>query len=207
MDDTIFWDSDLEKYRWQTIEFLDKVGNTGMVLNPNKVQFCQKNIKFAGFQILDSKVSLLQKYLNAIAKFPRPQNIFNIRSWFGLIHQVANYSKLCKYMEPFRPFLSFKVAFQWTPKLEEAFINSRKEIIKTIKEGVAIFNPALITCLVTDWCNTGMGYYMVQKMCKCQPVHLICCEEEWRIVLASSRFSSPAESRYAPVEGETLAIA
>ena len=33
-----------------------------------------------------------------------------------------------------------------------------------------------------------------------------CCETGWRLVFAGSRFTSPAESRYAPVEGEALAV-
>ena len=33
-----------------------------------------------------------------------------------------------------------------------------------------------------------------------------CCQTGWRIVLAGSRFLRPSESRYAAVEGESLAI-
>ena len=34
-----------------------------------------------------------------------------------------------------------------------------------------------------------------------------CCTDGWRIVLAGSRFLQPAEERYAPIEGEALAVA
>ncbi len=36
---------------------------------------------------------------------------------------------------------------------------------------------------------------------------MVCCGEGWKIVLVGSRFTHPAESRYAPVEGEALAVA
>ena len=207
VDDTIFWDTDLEKHWWRTIEFLDKVGNAGMVLNPDKFQFCQNEAEFAGFLISDSKVSPLRKYLDAIAEFPRPKNICDVRSWFGLINQVSNYGKLREFMEPFRPFLSPKRPFEWSPDLDEAFVNSRREIVEAIKEGVEIFDPSLATCLRTDWSTKGMGYYLVQKTCECQPIHPDCCTEGWRITLAGSRFNTPTEARYAPIEGEALAIA
>ena len=34
-----------------------------------------------------------------------------------------------------------------------------------------------------------------------------CCEDGWQITLAGSRFLTGAEQRYAPIEGEALAIA
>ena len=37
--------------------------------------------------------------------------------------------------------------------------------------------------------------------------HFLCCTEGWKVALVESRFTHPAESRYAPVEGEALAVA
>ena len=34
-----------------------------------------------------------------------------------------------------------------------------------------------------------------------------CCKEGWRLNLMGGRFTSPAESRYSPIEGEALAVA
>ena len=36
---------------------------------------------------------------------------------------------------------------------------------------------------------------------------LFCCREGWRIILVGSRFTHAAESRYAPIAGEALAVA
>ena len=47
---------------------------------------------------------------------------------------------------------------------------------------------------------------MLQKYCKCTPVSPTCCRIGWRLVLAGSRFLNDAESRYAPIEGEALAV-
>ena len=53
----------------------------------------------------------------------------------------------------------------------------------------------------------GLGYFLSQKHCDCKATSPGCCENGWRITLAGSRFNKPAETRYAPVEGEALAIA
>ena len=64
-----------------------------------------------------------------------------------------------------------------------------------------------ITCLATDWSKTGMGFCLLQKQCKCSQITPICCKDGWSLVFAGSRFTSGAESRYAPVEGEALGVA
>lgn len=48
---------------------------------------------------------------------------------------------------------------------------------------------------------------MFQKHCQCPSKEIFCCLEGWKITLVGSRFTHPAESRYAPVEGEALAVA
>ena len=42
---------------------------------------------------------------------------------------------------------------------------------------------------------------------QCTAITPICCYDGWDIVLAGGRFNVPAETRYAPIEGEALAIA
>ena len=94
VDNTIFFDSELEYHWWQTIDFLSKFGNAGIILNPKKFQLCQKSVDFAGFRISDKRIEPLPNYLDSIRNFPSPKSATDIRSWFGLINQVANYAKL-----------------------------------------------------------------------------------------------------------------
>ena len=48
--------------------------------------------------------------------------------------------------------------FQWTPKLNTLFENTKASIIEAIKEGVAIFDVGRTTCLRTDWSDKGIGF-------------------------------------------------
>ena len=57
-----------------------------------------------------------------------------------------------------------------------------------------------------DFCKTGIGYLLMQKKCSCSKISPYCCEGGWQAVLAGSRFTKDAETRYAPVEGEALAV-
>ena len=83
VDDTVFHDIDLEEHWWRTIDFLTTVGAAGVVLNPDKFQFAQRDVKFAGFKITEDRIKPLPKYIEAIRSFPTPTSTTDIRSWFG----------------------------------------------------------------------------------------------------------------------------
>ena len=177
------------------------------MLNPDKFQFAERNVDFAGLRISDFSIEPLPKYLDAIRDFPSPTSTADIRSWFGLVNQVTNYAQLRGIMEPFKPFLSPRCKFSWSPALEETFQLSREAIILVIRQGVEIFDMQKRTCLRPDWSCRGIGYFFLQQHCSCPSGIPDCCPGGWRITLAGSRFLSSAEQRYAAIEGEALAVA
>ena len=180
MDDTIHYDTDLQTHWWRTIDFLIRVGLAGIVPNAEKFHFARRIVDFAGFRISDETIEPSPKYVDAIRDFPTPTSTTNIRSWFGLVNQVANYAQLRDIMASFKPFLSPRCRFEWTSELERAFQSSKEYIIAEICHGVEIFDPTKRTC--------------IRPGC-------------WRITLAGSRFLTSAEQRYAPIEVEALAVA
>ena len=206
VDDTLFYDDNLASHWWRMIDFLSNVGSSGVVLNPDKLQFAKRTVNFAGFQISETNIVPLPKYIDAIQTFPVPNSTTDIRSWFGLINQASNYGQLRDVMTPFRKFLSHKQKFYWDDELNKAFENSKATIVDMIREGVRIFDAKKPTCLRPDWSSRGLGYFLMQKHCGCYPVVPDCCEDGWRITLAGSRFLSDTEKRYAAIEGEALAI-
>jgi len=99
-----------------------------------------REVDFAGFRVSESVIEPLPKYIEAIKLFPTPTSTTDIRSWFGLVNQVANYAQLRDAMATFRPYLSPKQKFAWTPDLDAAFQSSKNSIINAIKHGVKIFD-------------------------------------------------------------------
>ncbi len=85
-------------------------------------------------------------------------------------------------------------------------MESKRAIVSEIEEGVRIFDKSKPTCLATDWSKVGIRFWLFQKQCECQKTELFCCPTGWKITLVGSRFTHSAESRYAPVEGEALAV-
>ena len=206
VDDSLLWATDIGQCFTQVCEYLDLCGRNGVILNPAKFKFAVDEVDFAGFHITKNSVKPGDRFFKAISDFPTPKNLTDIRSWFGLVNQTSYAFSVADTMLPFRELLKPNNKFDWTADLDQAFQLSKKVIIGEIEKGVKIFDKAKPTCLATDWSKTGIGFWLFQKHCKCYGSKPFCCRMGWQITLVGSRFTHAAESRYAPIEGEALAV-
>ena len=206
VDDTLLWSDTIEESYFQAVQWLDICGRNGIILNPEKFIYSAPTVDFAGFTITMTDVRPCSRFLEAIHDFPQPRNITDIRSWFGLVNQVAYAFSMAERMQPFRRLLKSGERFEWTAELEDIFRESKDVIVQEIERGVRIFDKTKPTCLATDWSKDGIGFWLLQKHCRCTPVRPFCCTDGWKVTLVGSRFTHAAESRYAPIEGEALAV-
>ena len=207
VDDTALWADGVRDSFLHVARYLDLCARNGIVLNPDKFQFCQDVVLFAGLEVTPTNIRPSCKFLDAIRNFPAPRDISGARAWFGLVNQ-GNYAfSMTEEMAPFRHLLSPKTKFEWTKEMEEVFVKSKESIVNKIIEGVRLFDPSLPTCVATDFSGTGVGFFLLQKTCSCSSRLPTCCQTGWRLCLVGSRFLHDAETRYAPIEGEALAVA
>ena len=209
VDDTLLWDDNIEDAFWHTFEYLTICAENGIVFNKDKFVFALPTVEFAGFEITKTGYRPPARVLSAIENFPTPTNITDIRSWFGLVNQVAYAFAQARVMRPFRELLEHKSRklFFWDTTMDNIFSESKKEIVRQVEKGVLTFKRSIITCLSTDWSKAELGFTLTQKHCRCAgPATPNCGQGHWQLILAGSRFTREAESRYAPVEGEALAV-
>ncbi|XP_043197629.1 uncharacterized protein LOC122368069 [Amphibalanus amphitrite] len=206
IDDTLLWGDSIEEVFWRTVEWLDMCGRSGITLNSEKFVFAQKTAEFAGFEITPDTVRPSHAFLQSITEFPTPRNLTDVRAWFGVVNHVAYAFAMADAMLPFRELLK-PGKFTWTDELQALFDMSKRTIVEEVTKGVQIFETDRPTVLATDWSRTGIGFWLLQKYCTCAGRSPLCCAEGWKTTLVGSRFTSGAESRYAPVEGEALAVA
>ena len=206
IDDTLLYADTTEESFTQTAQYLELCGQNGIILNPKKFHFSKDEVEFAGFKISKTTIAPVPTFFKAIEGFPTPKNITDIRSWFGLVNQSAYTFSKCAVMEPFRELLKKGSQFKWSDALEKAFRAAKDEIRRNIEKGVRIFEKNRQTCLATDWSSKGIGAWLLQKHCKCNSSKPFCCPSGWQVTLFCSRYLTEAESRYAAVEGESLAV-
>ena len=114
-----------------------------MVFSPEKFEFANESVEFAGFNITMDGIKPTDKYVQSIQNFPTCTNISEVRGWFGLINQVAYSFIKTDRMAPFRHLLSQDNPVTWDDDLEKAFNKSKKMIVELIMEGVACFDMLL----------------------------------------------------------------
>ena len=208
VDDTILWDNDIEAAFFRICSLLTKCSESGCIFSPNKFQFAEEEVDFIGFRITNTGIQPHPTFLQSIRDFPTPKNITDAKSWFGLVGQISYSFAMAKDMAPFRHLLSSNLPFYWSDELEDIFLKSKEEIIAQCSQGVRSFSLNAPTALATDWSKLAKAFWLTQKFCECpgdpKPG---CCPTGWQTVYVGSKFCSPAESRYHPIEGEACASA
>ena len=217
VDDTLLYDHSIADSFFHTFDYLRTCASHGITLNANKFQFCQQEITFAGFTITQTGIKPSKSTLQALQEFPTPKSTTDIRSWFGLVRQVAYAHSVSEELAPLRCLLKHeagkKPKFTWSDQLQYVFDKSKERLVNSVSQGIETFDPERLSCLQCDWSKTGIGFLLFQKHCRCDPPQpcdttmQFCCESGWKPIYAGSRFTNPAESRYAPTEGEALAVA
>ena len=145
--------------------------------------------------------------LAAIKNFPTPKTITDIRSFFGLVNQISYVSANTNEMQPFRELLKEKQKFYWDEQLDMLFRKTIDTLIQEITNGIRTFELNRPICIRSDWSKYGLGFVLQQKYCHCNRESAPdCCPGGWKTVYAGSRFTSDAESPYAPIKGEALAL-
>ena len=156
IDDTLMWSDTIQNSFFQAAQWLDTCGRNGITLNPEKFVFAQ-DVEFAGFEITNHTVRPCRRYLRAIMEFPTPKNTTDVRSWFGLLNQVAYAFSIAEQMLPFRDLLKPATPFHWDDNLDQLFEESKTVITTEIAIGIKIFDKTKPTCFATDWSRDGIG--------------------------------------------------
>ena len=211
IDDVLLYDSSVEEAFWHMYDFLELCENNGITLNPKKFQFCQREVDFVGYTLLWDKFLPSEDKLSAIKNFPMPESpsISDIRSWFGLVNQLAPFVATAPIMAPFRDLLKKGNGRKvyWDDNLKMRFEYAKTELCKLVVNGLVYYDMSRPTAIITDWSKDGMGFVVVQQYCDCiSPETPFCCAGGWKLVLCGSRQLSTEEGNYAPIEGEAAAV-
>ena len=185
----------MEQLERRIIQILDKCATINVTISKKKFTIGTE-IPFAGFLISDNGIKPDPQKTVAIASFPSPKNITDLRSFLGLANQLAfflpDFSHLTCEM---RKLLSTKNAFLWLEIHENEF-RKLKEVL-TSELLVKTFDPKLTTMLLTDAsCLNGLGYALLQKE----------NDTKLRLIACGSCSLSETQNRYATIELECLAI-
>ena len=193
VDDVLVYAPTLSALKKRVHDFLDRCSTHGVTLKRSKSQIAVREADFGGFHLSETGIQCSFDLLKSIRDFPRPKNLTDLRSWFGLVNQLGNFSQeITQIMEPFRPLLQKNSCYLWLPEHEQAFNEAKRRLSSPpVLTYFAVNRPTL---LATDASRLhGLGFVLLQMV-----------DGIWKPVQAGSRFLTPTESRYAMIELEAL---
>ena len=194
VDDFVIYDNNVTDHVKHVEQFLQRCVENNIALNMEKCQFFKAQVTFAGFQLSSHGYKVDPSITEVISKYPTPTTRSDLRSFMGLVNQLSTSTHtLASLLTPLRPLLSTKNEFLWSSHHQEAFTNIKTSL--TTSPLLSFFDMTKPTRLSTDASRQGLGFILQQKT-----------GDEWNLVQAGSRFLSDAETRYAVIELEMLAV-
>ena len=196
VDDGLVHDTDLSAHYTHVRDALLRAREHGITFSAKKFQFGAPDVLYCGYRINADGYTVDKDKIAAISDFPAPVNRTDVRSFFGLVNQCSDFSpRIAELSDPLRPLLKSSNEFMWDSVHEDAF--------RAVKEALAsppvlsFFQPGRPLRLETDASvKNGLGYVLWQQQ----------TDDSWRILQCGSRFLSDAETRYAVIELECLAV-
>lgn len=195
-EDTLLRGATTQELVDNTEQFFNQCLENNITLNVKKIQWDKEEVLFGGFLLTPSGYRIDPALNKALAEFPIPKNQTDVRSFMGLANQTCNFSdEISSLLMPLKGLLKKGVKFEWLPEFQTAFEKARTHL--SSEKALAFYDATKPTRLIADASRLfGLGFVLKQEV----------EAGIWKTVQAGSRFLSPAETRYAMIELELLAI-
>ncbi|KAL7304381.1 hypothetical protein TKK_0003180 [Trichogramma kaykai] len=195
LDDIFIAGKSWDDLRPKLIAVFKALREAGLTINIKKCQFLKNVVIYLGFEISAEGIKPGQNKVDAIARFPVPTNVHEVRRFLGLTgffrRFVARYAEIAS---PLNELLKANRAFQWSEAANGAFERLRDEL--TRRPILQPFSATKYTELHTDASSRGPAGILLQGD----------SSKDMRLEYAISRSTSEAERFYHSSKLELLAI-
>lgn len=169
---------------------MQRLREKNLKLNRDKVKLCQKEVRFFGHVLTNEGVKPDPEKISAVTNMPKPSNVKETQTFLGMITYLAKYlPNLSTVAAPLRDICKLDSTFEWNREHSDCFLKLKRLVV--VAPVLRYFNcnqPITIQC---DASSTGLGSVLLQ---------------DGKPVAFASRTLTPAETNYAQIEKETLAI-
>ncbi len=140
MEDLVIYSRTYEEHINLLRMLFKTAADNNVSFNKNKTVFAQPTAIFAGYEVSADGFRPNPALTRAISEFPRPANITDLRSFYGLCQQVGNFSdKIAAALAPLSPLLKKNISWEWSFDHEEAFCAALRTL--AIVPDLAFYDP------------------------------------------------------------------
>lgn len=162
LDDLLSASCDFDDGFKKLEEILQLLSTAGLTLNLKKCFFFQSEIDYLGYEISESGLRPGAKKIQAVAEFPRPTNVHQIRQFIGLAsffrRFVYNFAALAR---PLTKLTKADVQWLWGPDQETAFQCIKDKLVT--RPILALYDPNFETEVHCDASKVGIGGVLFQR--------------------------------------------
>ncbi len=175
-------------------EALSRIKRAGLKINIQKVRLFKRECRFLGHVVSGEGVRPDENKVEAVATWPAPKNVSQLRSWLGLCAYerrfIPNFSHIAK---PLYDLTKKRAKFAWGEAQETAF-NELKRLL-TVAPVLSHYDPEAELILETDCSLHGCGSILFQVV-----------DGQERIVAYYSKLLSKSQRNYCATKRELLCI-
>ena len=195
MDDILVYGQDANEHWTRLRSVLERIEKSGMTLRKEKCEFACTEVKFLGHIVSGRGFKPDPDKVKAINDMKPPTSKTEARRFTGMVNYLMKFSsKLAGLCAPIYAVSGSKSEWFWGPDQKEAFEMVKEEITKS--PVLCKFDLRAKHRVSADSSKSALGAVLLQLNEK----------SEWQPVEFASRKMTEAETRYAMVEKEALAV-
>ncbi|KAL1439361.1 hypothetical protein MTO96_010374 [Rhipicephalus appendiculatus] len=165
-----------------------------LTLRLTKCAFAMDTVDFLGFRLKSGTVQPGETKVRAIAEFPTPKNVHDVRRFLGLTSFFRRFiPRYALTAEPLTRLTKKDAAFEWSAEQDESFMVLKERL--TCEPVLQLYDPNAETELHTDASTKGLAAMLLQRK-----------GDEWHLVYCVSKKTTDAESNYHSSKLEQMAI-
>lgn len=193
IDDVLVSGKDKEEHDYRLKQVLNKMADARITLN-EKCEFAVPQVKFLGHIISKKGIRIDPDKVEAITKLEAPKDVPGLRRLLGMVNHVGKFiPMLAELTKPLRDMLKRDNEWMWGADQETAFQKVKEILISA--PVLDHYNANKPTKISADASSYGIGGVLMQKS-----------KDHWKPIFYASRSLTDAESRYAQIEKEALAM-
>ena len=186
LDDIICFGSDFDSALENLTSVLYKLMKAGLKLKPSKCQLFRDRVKFLGHVVTPEGVECDPDKLEAVAAWPNPKSVGDIRSFLGLASYYRRFIQdFARIASPMTALTRKNKVFEWTAKCQSAFELLKSRLTSAPVLAYPSLHPDHCFVLDTDASNFAVGAVLSQQI-----------DGEERVIAFASKTFNPAQRRY-----------
>jgi len=194
LDDIVIATPTFDEHLTWLKKVLDKITAAGLMINPDKCEFCKSQVRYLGFIVQRDGLTVDPEKTRPVLEYPIPTNIRQVRRFLGMSSWYRRFiPQFATLSEPLTRLLKKGKRWEWGNDQDRAFQRIHEHLVTAPTLASPYFELPFV--LQTDAISVGLGAVLTQNV-----------EGTERVIAFASRALSDPEKKYSVTEQECLAV-